>query len=187
MVEVWNGPWTGRRPGRRRRTGTRCCAAAVRPGVGNSDSHVDSQEVGLAQTVVRLPTLSTAEVIAAIRRGHAWVAESAGVELSFEATLGDRTVSCGDQLGAEPADLVDVRLDGLRCPRLGRADPRACRGAGRRGGRRRRAGERHGFGARRDRAVRPRRDPPARRRRGSPVDDMPAAQMVALTNPIFLT
>ena len=54
--------------------------------------------------------------VAAIRRGHAWVAESADVDLVLEATLGDRTVSCGDHLGAEPADLVDVRLTASGVP-----------------------------------------------------------------------
>ena len=46
----------------------------------------------------------------AIRGGHAWLADSSGVDLTFEATLGGRTVSCGDRLDASPADLVDVGL-----------------------------------------------------------------------------
>ncbi len=157
------------------------------PIVGNSDSHVDSQKVGLAQTVVRLSTLSTAQVIGAIRRGRAWIAESADVELSFEATLGDRTVSCGDHLGAEPSDLVDVRLTASGVP----GSVAQVRGpAGVLAG-----GVADDAGRVTVSASVPAGAAPfvrAEIRRPdevvvSPVDDMPAAQMVALTNPIFLT
>jgi hypothetical protein len=163
------------------------------PIVGNSDSHVDSQAVGLAQTVVRLPTLSTAAVIDAVRHGHAWVAESTNVELSFEATfadpslINDGSASCGDHLGAGPADLVDVRLVASGVP----GSVAQIRGP---------AGVLAGATADEAGQVTVTTSVPAgtapfvraeiRRPDDvvvSPVDDLPAAQMVALTNPIFLT
>lgn len=109
-IEAWNGPWTFDD----KKTVTDWHKLLVQGGripiVGNSDSHTDSQTVGLAQTVYRLETLSTAAVLDAIRGGHAWIAESSGVQLTFEATLGETTVSCGDSLGAAPEDVVLVRL-----------------------------------------------------------------------------
>ncbi|MEC9051037.1 MAG: hypothetical protein VX747_01160, partial [Actinomycetota bacterium] len=45
-----------------------------------------------------------------LRGGHAWIAESSAVDLTFEASLGDRTAGCGEALDAGPTDLVDVRL-----------------------------------------------------------------------------
>ncbi len=186
-IEVWNGPWTGDDQAAVEHWHAMLAGGRFVPVVGNSDSHVDSQKVGLAQTVVRLSTLSTAQVMAAIRRGRAWVAESAEVDLSFQATLGDRTVSCGDHLGAQPTDLVDVRLTASGVP----GSVAQIRGP---------AGVLAGGAA--DDAGRvtvtasvPAGAAPfvrAEIRRPddvvvSPVDDMPAAQMVALTNPIFLT
>jgi hypothetical protein len=192
-IEVWNGPWTGDDQTAVEHWHAMLVAGSFVPVVGNSDSHVDGQEVGLAQTVVRLPTLSTAAVVAAIKRGHAWVAESAGVDLTFTATfadpssINDGSASCGDHLGAEPTDLVDVRLDASGVPgsvaqirgpvgvlaggladEAGRVTVTASVPAG---------------AARFVRAEIRRPDDVV----VSPVDDMPAAQMVALTNPIFLT
>jgi hypothetical protein len=192
-IEVWNGPWTGDDQTAVEHWHAMLVAGSFVPVVGNSDSHVDGQEVGLAQTVVRLPTLSTAAVVAAIKRGHAWVAESAGVDLTFTATfadpssINDGSASCGDHLGAEPTDLVDVRLDASGVPgsvaqirgpvgvlaggladEAGRVTVTASVPAG---------------AARFVRAEIRRPDDVV----VSPVDDMPAAQMVALTNPVFLT
>jgi hypothetical protein len=186
-IEVWNGPWTGDDQTAVEHWHSMLVAGTFLPVVGNSDSHVDSQAVGLAQTVVRLPTLSTGEVIRAIRGGHAWVAESASVELTFEATLGGRTASCGDHLDAAPTDVVDVRLTasgvpgsvahlrgplgilaGATADESGRVTLMAAVPAG---------------AAPFVRAEVRRPDDVV----VSPVDDMPGAQMVALTNPIFLT
>ena len=186
-IEVWNGPWTGDDQTAVEHWHAMLAGGRFVPIVGNSDSHVDSQKVGLAQTVVRLSTLSTAQVIGAIRRGRAWIAESADVDLSFEATLGDRTVSCGEHLGAEPSDLVDVRLTASGVP----GSVAQIRGpAGVLAG-----GVADDAGRVTVSASVPAGAAPfvrAEIRRPddvvvSPVDDMPAAQMVALTNPIFLT
>ena len=80
------------------------------PVMGSSDSHTEGQVVGLPQTVVRAGTLSTPAVVRGLRLGHAWIAESSAVDLSLTASLGDRTATCGEALGAAATDLVDVRL-----------------------------------------------------------------------------
>lgn len=45
-----------------------------------------------------------------IRRGHTWIAETAAVDLTLEASAGDRTATCGERLEAAATDLVTVRL-----------------------------------------------------------------------------
>ena len=109
-IEAWNGPWTEDDRTTVAHWHSRLVAGEYTPVVGNSDSHTESQAVGLAQTAYRLETLSTEAVLAAIRGGHAWIAESSAVDLAFTATLGDRVAECGDHLGASPEDLVTVRL-----------------------------------------------------------------------------
>ena len=110
-IEAWNGPWTGDDATTVAHWHSRLVEGDYLPIVGNSDSHTPSQTVGLAQTVYRLETLSTRAVLDAIRGGHAWIAESSAVDLTFTATLGEEVAECGDRLGAAPEDLVTVRLD----------------------------------------------------------------------------
>lgn len=110
-VEVWNGPWTTDDQATVRHWHELLVAGRFVPAVGNSDSHTPEQKVGLAQTVVRAASLSTGAIVAALKKGHAWIAESSRVDLAFEATLGDAKASCGDQLAVTPTDVVDVRLE----------------------------------------------------------------------------
>ncbi|OON72256.1 CehA/McbA family metallohydrolase [Streptomyces tsukubensis] len=84
-VEVWNGPFTpddevslvewdntlARRPG----TWT--------PAMGNSDAHRDPDTIGLPQTVVLAEELSRGAILAGLRAGHSYVAESSSVSLTF--------------------------------------------------------------------------------------------------------
>ncbi|HEU4810948.1 MAG TPA: CehA/McbA family metallohydrolase [Nocardioides sp.] len=115
-IEAWNGPWTLDDQTTVEHWHDLLVSGRFIPIVGNSDSHTESQKVGLAQTSYRLAALSAAEVVAAVKGGHAWIAESSNVGLTFEATLGDRTVSCGDHLGAGEEDLVTVRLTASGVP-----------------------------------------------------------------------
>lgn len=110
VLEIWNGPWTLDDQVAVQTWHERLVAGAYLPVMGNSDSHHDGQVVGLPQTVVRADTLSTPAVVAGVRAGRSWIAESSAVDLTFEATLGGTTVSCGEVLEAGPTDLVDVRL-----------------------------------------------------------------------------
>ncbi|MFD0259348.1 CehA/McbA family metallohydrolase [Kitasatospora indigofera] len=114
-VEVWNGPWTyddesavdGWDAG---------LAEALRqgrswlPAVGNSDAHSAPQVVGTPHTVVLADDLTRDDVLAGIRSGRSWIAESAAVRLEFTATGAGRQAGVGERL-AVPADApVDVRL-----------------------------------------------------------------------------
>ena len=114
VVEVWNGPWSSDLPwqadneaalaewGRGLGTDIRR-RGEWRPAMGNSDAHLSGQ-IGTPHTVVRAGELSTDAVLAGIRAGRSWIAESADVELSFEVSAGAQRVGIGGQLacGDEP-------------------------------------------------------------------------------------
>jgi hypothetical protein len=78
--------------------------------VGNSDSHNSGQQIGTAHTVVRAENLSVDAIIAGYRGGHSWITASAGIDLTFTATLGDVTAQCGDRVPSGPGDSVAVHL-----------------------------------------------------------------------------
>lgn len=121
VVEVWNGLWTSDRPWNADNESAlaewgRSLAADVhrgswRPAMGSSDTHLEGQ-IGIPHTVVFADELSTEAVLAGIRAGRSWVAESATIDLSFEGFAGDRHAGIGGRLrtGDEPAVVrVDVR------------------------------------------------------------------------------
>ncbi|WP_145908750.1 CehA/McbA family metallohydrolase [Kitasatospora viridis] len=117
-VEVWNGLWSSDRPWNADNEAAlaewgRGLAADLlrsgrwRPAMGNSDTHLDGQ-LGIPQTVVFAEELSTRAVLAGIRAGRSWIAESAEVDVAFTARAGGRTAGVGERL-ATRGELVDVR------------------------------------------------------------------------------
>jgi hypothetical protein len=120
-VEVWNGLWTSDRPWNADNEAAlaewgRSLAADIharrwRPAIGNSDTHLEGQ-MGTPHNVVLAEQLSTDAVLAGIRAGRSWIAESAAIELSLEVSAGERCAGVGGRLdtGDEPALVrVDVR------------------------------------------------------------------------------
>ncbi|WP_372736505.1 CehA/McbA family metallohydrolase [Nocardioides sp.] len=187
-IELWNGPWTLDDNHCVEHWHSLLVAGQFIPGVGSSDSHGVNQPVGLAQTIVRAPALSAPAIIAAVKAGHCWLAESSVVGLTFTASTGDRSASCGDRLAVGPETVVDVVLDvtgvpGCLAQIIGPTGPVAGQVSDGNG------------------AVRVTTSVPAglapfvraevRRLDGTPVLDplegVPGLAMVALTNPIFLT
>lgn len=110
-VEVWNGPWSFDDQLTLEGWDQLLRQGRFVPAVGTSDSHHAGQTVGLAQTVLRMDALSTAELVAAVRGGHGWLAEGSGVGLTLLAIAGEASASCGDTLEAAPDDLVTVSLE----------------------------------------------------------------------------
>ncbi|CAM5564670.1 Bifunctional purine biosynthesis protein PurH [Streptomyces canarius] len=123
-VEVWNGPWTPddeialaewdnalvtavRNPG-----GGGDGPGRWLPAVGNSDAHREPDRVGHPQTVVLADALSRQDVLAGIRAGRSYLAESAALSLSSGATDGrGRHAGIGGRLRAAADAPVTVRLE----------------------------------------------------------------------------
>jgi hypothetical protein len=114
-VEVWNGPWSGTNAFTNNATVKHwhdlLTAGTFKPAVGNSDTHKQSQTIGLAQTVVRAESLSTETIIAGYRGGHSWITGSKDVDLHFTATLDDVSGQCGDHVPSDEGQEVAVHLD----------------------------------------------------------------------------
>lgn len=121
VVEVWNGLWTSNEPWQANNEAAlaewgRSLAADIRngrwrPAMGNSDTHLKGQ-IGTPHTVVRAEDLNTDAILNGIRTGHSWIADSATVELSLQASTADRNATIGERLdtGGEPTTVrVAVR------------------------------------------------------------------------------
>jgi PHP-associated len=133
VVEVWNGLWASDLPWNADNEAAlaewgRALAAGIhrgrwRPAMGNSDAHLEGQ-LATPHTVVRADELTADAVLAGIRAGRSWIAESAAVELSVEVSSGDRSAGIGERLwtrgrpatvrvgvGGVPSGTVTVRSD----------------------------------------------------------------------------
>jgi predicted metal-dependent phosphoesterase TrpH len=123
-VEVWNGAWTSELPWQAdnraalaewsRRLAAGVAAGNWRPAVGDSDAHLAGQ-LGTPQTVVRAASCTAADLIAGVRAGHCWIAASAEVSLTFEASGGGVVGGPGDVLGPGPLT-VSVAVSGVPDP-----------------------------------------------------------------------
>ncbi|MDT0344399.1 CehA/McbA family metallohydrolase [Streptomyces litchfieldiae] len=123
VVEVWNGPWTSDVPWQADNEAAlaewgRGLAADVqqgwwRPAMGNSDVHLKGQ-LGIPHTVVLADELSTDAILAGVRAGRSWMAESAAVELAFTVSAGERAAGIGERLETrgEPA-VVRAKVTGV--------------------------------------------------------------------------
>ncbi|BAJ26833.1 MULTISPECIES: CehA/McbA family metallohydrolase [Kitasatospora] len=124
-VEVWNGQWSGDLPwqadneaslaewGRRLGADTLAGRPGWQPAVGSSDTHLPGR-LGTPQTVVHAEELSAPAVLAALRAGRSWIAESAAVQLEFTAEAAGRSAAVGERLrtAGAPVELA-LRLSGV--------------------------------------------------------------------------
>ncbi len=114
-IEVWNGSWTADDEVSLRLWDGRLVHSARDgawvPAVGNSDAHRESEAVGLPQNVVLADGLERRAVLAGVREGRLWMAESAAVDLSFGARGQGRSAGVGERLAVDPDATVSVRLD----------------------------------------------------------------------------
>lgn len=115
-VEVWNGPFTpDDEVSLHAWDSTLATAGPDRPwtpAIGNSDAHRDPDVVGGPQTVVLAEELSRDAVLAGLRAGRAYVAESAYVSLSLTAVGGrGRHAGIGERLPAGAGEPVTVRCE----------------------------------------------------------------------------
>ncbi|MER7459332.1 CehA/McbA family metallohydrolase [Micromonospora sp. NPDC126480] len=122
-VEVWNGLWASDLPWNAdneaalaewgRRLAFDVARGRWRPAMGNSDVHLEGQ-LGTPHTVVFAEELSSDAILAGIRAGRSWIAESAAVELAFVATAGERSAGVGERLESRGESVaVRVRVAGV--------------------------------------------------------------------------
>ncbi|WP_347178622.1 CehA/McbA family metallohydrolase [Streptomyces iconiensis] len=117
-VEVWNGPWTA--------DDELALAAwdnmlvstdSWLPAMGNSDAHREPQVVGLPQTVVYADDLARRPLLAALRTGRSYLAESFRVSLELTATTPTGGYAgMGETLRARAGTQVDVTVKAEGAP-----------------------------------------------------------------------
>jgi hypothetical protein len=114
-TEVWTGPWTYDDESAVE-TWNGMLVASVRtrgrwlPAMGNSDAHSSSDVVGLPRNVVLADDLSRDAVLAGLRAGRCWIAESSDVSLTFGAAAEGRAAGIGGRLAVAPDAAVTVTL-----------------------------------------------------------------------------
>lgn len=124
LFEVWNGPWTSDVPWQADNEAAlaewaRGLAADIpeghwRPAIGNSDTHLHGQ-IAIPHTVVAADRFSAGALLAAIRAGRGWIAESLTVGLNFTVSAAGRSAEIGERLatGGQPV-VVRVQVRGVR-------------------------------------------------------------------------
>ncbi|MEV0412057.1 CehA/McbA family metallohydrolase [Streptomyces sp. NPDC050448] len=119
-VEVWNGPWTPDDE-----VSLASWDATLRgadgerwlPAVANSDYHRDPDRIGGPQTVVLAEDLTREAVLAGMRAGRSYAAESAQVTVTFEAVGGrGEHAGIGERLRVAPDADVLIRLTAAGAP-----------------------------------------------------------------------
>ena len=71
--------------------------------------HLAGQLLGTPHTVVMAEGLSTRAILAGLRAGRSWIAESQGIDMSFTASSGGRSTGIGERLDTD-GGVADVVL-----------------------------------------------------------------------------
>ncbi|MEA5363074.1 CehA/McbA family metallohydrolase [Amycolatopsis sp., V23-08] len=100
LVEVWNGPWTQDDEASVIHWDGLLRGGRFIPAIGDSDAHNPDQRVALPHTVVHADRLRRKELLAGLKAGRSWLAESSAVQLDFTVSGGGRTAGIGDRLPA---------------------------------------------------------------------------------------
>jgi predicted metal-dependent phosphoesterase TrpH len=109
LVEVWNGPWTDDDQQTVNHWDGLLRSGQWIPAIGDSDAHNPDQIVALPHTVVLADSLRQQDLLAGLKAGRSWLAESAQVSLGFTASGGGRTAGIGEALPADTGTPVTVQ------------------------------------------------------------------------------
>ena len=115
-IEVWNGPWGADDQAAVTHWDGLLRTGRFIPAVGDSDSHTDANPVGLPHNVVRAEDLTATDLMAGLRAGHNWIAESADVRVSLRVADGMASAGIGETLTASPGRPVTVEVDVAGAP-----------------------------------------------------------------------
>lgn len=120
LVEVWNGPWTPDDDQAVAMWDGLLRSGWWIPAVGNSDAHRPPSDqspgdaVGLPQTVVLADSLRAPDLLAGLKAGRCYLAESSEVEVSATASANGPSAGIGERL---PVDIgvpvtVEIQVSG---------------------------------------------------------------------------
>nr|WP_254896685.1 CehA/McbA family metallohydrolase [Amycolatopsis sp. Hca4] len=109
LVEVWNGPWTQDDEASVIHWDGLLRGGRFIPAIGDSDAHNPDQRVALPHTVVLADRLRRQELLAGLKAGRSWLAESASVQLDFTASGGGASAGIGERLAAGTGTPVTVK------------------------------------------------------------------------------
>lgn len=110
IVEVWNQDWSPEEEAALNHWDGLLRSGRWIPAIGNSDAHNPQNTVGSPQTVVLADHLRRDSLMAGLRAGRSWLAESSKVNLSFTATDGKRTAGIGEHLPVDTGTPVTFHL-----------------------------------------------------------------------------
>jgi predicted metal-dependent phosphoesterase TrpH len=115
LVEVWNGPWTDEDQQTVTHWDGLLRSGRFIPAIGDSDAHNPDQVVAKPHTVVLANSLRNQDLLAGLKAGRSWLAESAAVQLSFSASAAGRCAQIGERLsvGIGTAVAVEVKVGGV--------------------------------------------------------------------------
>jgi hypothetical protein len=116
LVEVWNGPWTLDDEATVIAWDSLLRAGIWIPAVGNSDSHVHHDRVGLPHNVVYAEGFTPDQLMAGFAKGRNWIAESSGVLMNLTATADGRTIGIGERLGTSPGTPITIEVKASGAP-----------------------------------------------------------------------
>ncbi|MEQ0559885.1 CehA/McbA family metallohydrolase [Amycolatopsis sp. NEAU-NG30] len=108
LVEVWNGPWGAEDEASVVHWDGLLRGGRFVPAIGNSDAHNPGQQVALPHTVVLADRLRREELLAGLKAGRSWLAESAAVQLDFTVSGGGQQAGIGERLPAGTGTPVTV-------------------------------------------------------------------------------
>ena len=111
LVEVWNGPWTDEDQQSVNHWDGLLRSGQFIPAIGDSDAHNPDQTVALPHTVVMADSLALKDLLAGLKAGRSWLAESSAVTLSFVASSGGRSAGIGDRLPTDIGVPVTVEAE----------------------------------------------------------------------------
>ncbi|GAA5197459.1 CehA/McbA family metallohydrolase [Rugosimonospora acidiphila] len=101
LVEIWNGPWTADDQQTVDHWDGLLRSGRWIPAIGDSDAHNPDQIVALPHTVVLADSLRQKDLLAGLKAGRSWLAESSTVNLTFTASAGTKTAGIGERLGVD--------------------------------------------------------------------------------------
>jgi hypothetical protein len=111
LIEVWNGPWTQDDDATVIHWDGLLRSGRWIPAIGDSDAHNPDQTVALPHTVVLADGLRREDLLAGLRAGRSWLAESSAVSLSASASADGRTAGIGERLPVDTGTPVTVEVE----------------------------------------------------------------------------